>query len=653
MFHIFTILSVYDKMSNEVKPRKEDIFMNNLRINRIIQAALCFVLSGIIVMSPLMVQAEGNHTLPSGADVYTVHEQLKEMIDSKLHENTVTLTGGAVRLSVEDEMIYAENFGYANLADGINVTDETVFEWGTVSYILVWISVLQLCEDGKLDPDADITMYLPESELKDDLSSGDMVTMNHLMNYASGYSDSFSEKMISEGFAYPELGEYLETNMPKQAYAPGNVVAASDWSTGLAAYIVECVSGMSYADYVKTNIFEPLGMEHTALLPDLSDNEWVMNARKEVKSYSMNMEIANHFYHVPLYPSGMVTGTINDLHILANELLVQDENSRLFDKKETAETLFDATWYYTGTEDARLAHGMFIYELGKPVYGFYGVSATQTALLYMEPENKICLTYMTNEYNETSFGKELSEAVFGTPDYTKEEKLNGLRVYEGVYVPGSSPVSGKATFSGFMSSMFLTLNDEQQLVMPMLGKMEMFDILDDSHIMLTNGNMGRMYAYADTTTVLMMPATDYVSYSAFTYFAQLISLLLMLVGYFYASIVVLLAIFGFVMRRINKSKLEESKFRKYHYIQCLNMTLFSLVFAFMVIMLMASSPLNSINSTGVMYWLGSVMSLIYLLFFWKSGRNEKVAKKTKIAYWTTAVFSVVTVVFAMLFGLIL
>lgn len=626
--------------------------MKHNQLKRYIALSVSLILMVIVFAMPIHVKAQEETVLPSGLGLYEVRLLLDEEINENMKGMTTSVSGGAVRISVEDECVYNTDFGFADRENNLLVSDETVFEWGSVSYILVWISVLQLAEDGKVDMDADITSYLPESKLKDDLSSGTMVTLNHLMHYSSGYSDSFSEKMIAEGYAYPELAKYLETNIPKQVYVPGNVVAASDWSTGLAAYIVECVAGMTYADYVKANIFEPLGMEHTALLPDLSDNEWVMNARKEVKSYSMNMEMTNSFYHVPLYPCGMVTGTIDDLHILANELLVQDGNSRLFDKKETAETLFDATWCYTGSEDARIANGMFVYELGKPVYGFYGVSATQTALLYMEPESKTCLTYMTNEYNETLLGKEISEAVFGTPDNAKEENISGLRVYEGVYVPGSSPVSGKAAFTGFMSAMFLTLNEEQQLVMPMLGKMVMFDILDDSHIMLTNGNQGRMYAYADATTVLMMPATDYVSYSAFTYFAQLISLLLMLAGYFYSSIVVLLAVFGFIMRKINKSKLEESKFRKYHYIQCLNVTLFSLVFAFMVIMLMASSPVSSVNSTGIMYWLGSVMSLIYLLFFWKSGRNENVAKKTKIAYWTTAVFSVVTIVFAMLFGLI-
>lgn len=625
--------------------------MNFAKIKNICKAVLGVALSVLVLCNPVMANAQNNAVLPSGLTATEAQTVLEDIIDSEMHEYTVTVTGGTVRLSVGGEMFYSGNYGHADVENSIKVDENTVFEWGTASHLLIWVSVLQLTEDGMLDLDADITNYLPEGDLKEEFD-GKGVTLMHLMNYSSGYHDSFSEKIVPQGSAYASLEETLINNMPKQTYAAGNVVALSDWSAALAAYIVEYVSGVSYADYVKENIFTPLGMEKTALLPDLSDNETVMNARKAVKSYSINIALANNFYHVPLYPAGMVTGTADDFHKFASELLVQDGNSKLFDKAETAEALFDTTLTYTGLEEARIAHGMFVYRLGVPVYGISGVSMTQTAYVYMEPESKTCLTYMTNEYNETKLGTKIAEAVFGAPEVTKTPELSGLRVYEGVYVAGNSVIDGKATFSGFMSALFLTLNDQNQLIMPMLGKLPMFDILDESNIMLTKGSLGHMYAYNDGTTVIMMPTMDYVSYSAFTYWMQVIALIAMLIGYFYSSLVVLVAVFGFIMRKINKSKLEESKFRKYHYIQCLNVTLFSLVFAFMTLMLMSSAPMASVKSTGIMYWLGSVMSLIYMVFFWKSGRTEKVSKKAKILYWTTAVFSVITIVFALLFGLI-
>lgn len=616
------------------------------QLKRTCKNILCMGLVGAVLLSPVCVHAQGD-VLPSGLKT----EKVKEVCDTYTSENETA--GGAVRLSVDGELSYSVDFGYADKEAGIAITKDTVFEWGTASHLLVWVSVLQMEEDGLLDMQTEVSEYLPEGVLKEKLKESG-ITLEHLMNYSSGYQDSLSEKLVPEGASYASLGETLENSMPKHIYELGSVVAVSDWPVALAAYIVENTSGVSYAEYVKENIFKPLGMEHTAMLPDLSDNEQVMNARKEVKSYQGEVAFTTNFYHVPLYPAGMVTGTIEDLHAFACELLVQDSTSKLFDKKETAEGLFDTTLCYLDSEEGRIAHGMFIYRFGVPVYGVNGNSASQTAYVYLEPESKTCLTYMSNRYNEKEFGKALAEAVFGVCEINKVDGLSGLRVYEGAYVMGNTTVKGKETFNAVLSTMFFTLGEGQNLVMPMFGNRPIFEFVDENHVvMLSDGSLGNIYAYPDGTTVIMMPMYDYVTYSSFNYWAQVVSFWAMLAGYFYSSLVVLIAVFGFIMRKFNKQKLEESKFRKYHYIQCLNVTIFSIVFVFMAMMIMAYTPASSIAATSMMYWLGSVMSVIYLIFFWKTGRKEEVSKKTKVLYWTTAVFAVITVIFAMLFGLIL
>ena len=60
----------------------------------------------------------------------------------------------------EDEIIYKMK-GYSNIEEQILVNEDTVFEWASVSKILIWISVLQLVETGKLDLETDIETYLP------------------------------------------------------------------------------------------------------------------------------------------------------------------------------------------------------------------------------------------------------------------------------------------------------------------------------------------------------------------------------------------------------------------------------------------------------------------------------------------------------------
>lgn len=602
----------------------------------------------VILISPICVNAQENTLLPSGLSV----SEAKAQVDNLINGTETSVAGGAIRISIDGESVYVKDFGYADKENNIAVTEETVFEWGSVSQLLIWVSVLQLAEDGTINMQENIANYLPEGDLKDELEPM-AISMENLMNYTSGLQDNLSERVVSEGMTYSSLAETLQNTIPEHVYATGNVVAQSDWPCALAAYIVEYMSGVSYADYVKENIFKPLEMEHTALLPDLSDNEWVMNARKTVKSYQGEMVIANNFYHMPMYPAGMVTGTMDDFHVFANELLVQDKTSRLFEKAETAQTLFDATLNYTGSEEARIAHGMFAYRFNVPVYGMKGNSMTQMAVVYMEPETKTCFTYMTNEYNEMTLLNSLEETVFGAPQIETQSDLSGLRVYEGTYVLGNSIVEGRLQFTSVLGAMFVTVNEENQLVLPMLNNEPLLTFVDENHAVMGNGELANIHDYPDGTTIIMTPNQDYVMYSTFKYFAQVVIFFAMLLGYFYSSIALIIALFEFVMRKINKEEAKPEKFKKYHIIQCINTTVFSLYFAYMAIMSMSYAPAALVKTASIMYWLGSVMSVIYLLFFWKTGRKEEVSKKSKIFYWATAVSAVITIAFAALFGLIL
>lgn len=97
--------------------------------------------------------------------------------------------------------------------------------------------------------------------------------MEHLMNQNAGWEDCWrSETAFSEDDERLPLGEYLSLVEPGQAYRPGMIKTESTFSTSLAAYMVECISGKPYAEYVKENILTPVGMNFTAVDRSLSDN---------------------------------------------------------------------------------------------------------------------------------------------------------------------------------------------------------------------------------------------------------------------------------------------------------------------------------------------------------------------------------------------
>ena len=137
--------------------------------------------------------------------------------------------------------------------------ETTVFEWGSISKTFVWVSVMQLVEDRKIDLETDIRTYLPDGFLKN-LRFAEPVTLIHLMNHTAGFEEELLDLRYYSASEEIPFKEVLSAHQPKQVYPPGTVSAYSNYGAALAALIVEEASGQSYKDlseiiYVFLTIF--------------------------------------------------------------------------------------------------------------------------------------------------------------------------------------------------------------------------------------------------------------------------------------------------------------------------------------------------------------------------------------------------------------
>ena len=112
--------------------------------------------------------------------------------------------------------------------------------------LLVWVSVMQLYEQGKLELDRDISHYLPDGFLSN-LSYDMPVTMLNLMNHNAGFQEVYADVMVTDADYIVSLEEALRKHKPAQIYKPGTVTAYSNWGVALAGFIVEQVSGVSFS----------------------------------------------------------------------------------------------------------------------------------------------------------------------------------------------------------------------------------------------------------------------------------------------------------------------------------------------------------------------------------------------------------------------
>jgi len=236
--------------------------------------AVALVSCGLLAFGAAQVRAD-QQKLPSG----TPYDQIGQKIENFHKEHEKTSAGLAAAVFDKDgQTIYQKNFGYMDKEKKLAVDDNSVFEWGSATKLTVWLSVMQLWEEGKIDLKTDIKEYLPKDFLKH-LKYDKPITMLDLMNHQAG----FDETPLNTGTG-KSLEELLKSQ-PAQTYEPGTVTSYSNYSTALAGYIVERISGQDFADYVHEHIFQPLGMKHTALKPDLSDNVFVQKQREKEKTY--------------------------------------------------------------------------------------------------------------------------------------------------------------------------------------------------------------------------------------------------------------------------------------------------------------------------------------------------------------------------------
>ncbi len=504
-------------------------------------ATFCMVM--LLPLSAYAAPAETeNLPLPSGLSI----SELEEQIDALVEGNQETTAAMSVAVFQHDKLLLEKAYGYTNVENNLKTTEESVFEWGSCTKLITWTCVMQLVEQGKLDLNADIRTYLPEGFFKK-LSYDTPITLLNLMNHSAGWQESFTDLFIENAEDVKSLEEALQYMEPEQIYEPGTHVAYSNWGTGLAGYIVERVSGQEYSNYVQEHIFTPLGMEHTAISVDLSDNPWVQEQRMAENCYeSDGTTLGTCFYHIPLYPAGMATGTIEDFAKFGQAFVpTEGVASPLFEKQETLDEMLSPSLYFSDDMTARNCHGFWTDEYSVPLLWHNGGTAGSTSWFAYNVDTGVGVVILTNQSAESIYTTGILPMVFGTYEYTPSqtpEDISGMYLslrtcMKGVakpytlfcYMGIESPKDGQYGANG----MNMVNVGEHHFLMDMGEKLFSFFVEEDS----------------DGNRVLQMPGADYVEVSAAGVVAQVVLLLLFVLATGYAFVMLIVGIIRLIRRR--------------------------------------------------------------------------------------------------------
>jgi CubicO group peptidase (beta-lactamase class C family) len=200
----------------------------------------------------LVVALAAARPVPSGAqDVARMDAIARGYADSKAFM-------GSVLVARDGQVLLNKGYGFANLEWNVPNTPTTKFRLGSITKQFTAASILLLAERGKLSLDDPIKKHM-----RDAPAAWDAVTIHHVLTHTSGIPSftGFPEYRTLKLSPSPvEKTVALFRDKPLE-FRPGERMNYSNSGYVLLGYLVEQISGQSYANFVRDNIFMPLGMK--------------------------------------------------------------------------------------------------------------------------------------------------------------------------------------------------------------------------------------------------------------------------------------------------------------------------------------------------------------------------------------------------------
>jgi CubicO group peptidase (beta-lactamase class C family) len=317
-----------------------------------------------------------------------IYERQIQKVDSLVISwNNPTTPGGVVGLMNNGKLLYLKAFGLASLDYDIHNTDSTLFNIGSVSKQFTAMGIVKLNLEGKLSLDADIRMYL--SELPD---FGYKITIKHLLHHTSGLRDIHSILMLA-GWRDddPRSNEDLFEIMKKQKelnFRPGDEYMYSNTNYIIMTKIIEVVSGEKFENWMKENVFLPLGLTQT-YIENNAARVAKGNATSYIKQKDKNFTRSVEYWNYT--GSGNVHTTANDLLSWLNNYSNPSRGwEKAFELLQTTDTLNNGSYsnYAFGIEIDSI-NGIRRISHGGGVGGFRSYTCTF-------PNQAISIVIMTN-----------------------------------------------------------------------------------------------------------------------------------------------------------------------------------------------------------------------------------------------------------------
>ena len=345
---------------------------------------------------------------------------------------------GSVLIARGGRMILSKGYGMANYELDVPNTPKTKFRLGSVTKQFTAMAILKLEETGKLKVTDAVKTIFP------DYPGGDKITIHHLLTHTSGIPNltEFPDYVKTMTLPSPAL-QTVERfkNLPLD-FAPGEKFSYSNSGYILLGAIIEKVTGRSYEDYVRENIFQTLSMDDTGY-----DHAEVV-LKNRASGYEFPVDKMSNAPYVDMsipHAAGALYSTVDDLYkwdraLYTEKLISKADMARMF-------APFKANYAYGWMTGSFAGHKNIRH--GGGINGF-------TTDISRFPDDDACVIVLNNF--STGYTQETSDALAGIlfdqavelPKEKKAVKLPAeiLDAYQGEYQLEGSQVVFSITRDG-------------------------------------------------------------------------------------------------------------------------------------------------------------------------------------------------------------
>ncbi len=170
----------------------------------------------------------------------------------------------AVAVAKDGKIVWEEGFGWADREKRVPSTEHTMYSLASISKPITATGLMVLVERGKIDLNRPANDYLGNAKLRGRAGDAAQATVRRVANHSSGLPQHVQFFYSNEARRPPSMDETI-LRYGNLVTVPGERFQYSNLGFGILDYVMERAVGRTYADFMREEVFLPLGLTRTSV----------------------------------------------------------------------------------------------------------------------------------------------------------------------------------------------------------------------------------------------------------------------------------------------------------------------------------------------------------------------------------------------------